>query len=112
MQLNYGIHNNYSETKLPFTPGGYWDYLEDGMYEFDGERYCVLIPNAPLEHGIRLENWLPQYAINWDIWRHFRFDITERVFAADLHERIGDYAVFYPGPLHGNTVDGHNRGAI
>lgn len=95
-----------------YRPDGTYNYIEDGWYEFDGERYCVLIPNAALEHGIRLEDWLPQYAINWDIFDHFHMTVAERVYAADLHARIGDFAVFYPGPLHGNTVDGHNRGAL
>jgi hypothetical protein len=82
------------------------------MYEFDGEKYCVLIPNAPLEKGIRLEDWLPQYPINWNIFHDFHIEISERIKAADVHAQIGDYAVFYPGPLAGNTVEGHNRGPI
>jgi hypothetical protein len=93
-------------------PDGTYNYVEDGMYEFDGEKYCVLIPNAPLEKGIRLENWLPQYQINWNIFRDFHIETIERIHAADVHQKIGDYAVFYPGPLAGNTVEGHNRGPI
>jgi len=93
-------------------PDGTYNYIEDGMYEFDGEKYCVLIPNAPLEKGIRLENWLPQYQINWNIFRDFHIETIERIHAADVHAKIGDYAVFYPGPLAGNTVEGHNRGPI
>ena len=93
-------------------PDGTYNYVEDGMYEFDGEKYCVLIPNAPLEKGIRLENWLPQYQIRWNIFRDFHIEMIERIHAADVHTKIGDYAVFYPGPLAGNTVEGHNRGPI
>jgi len=98
---------------------GYWinddgtyNYLDDGWYEFEGERYCVLVPNMPLEHGIRLEDWLPHYPIRWDIWKDFRIDQEERDFADSIHAKIGDYAVFYPGPLGGNTENGHNRGAL
>jgi hypothetical protein len=93
-------------------PDGTYNYIEDGMYEFNGEKYCVLIPNRTLEQGIRLEDWLPQYPIRWDIFHDFHIEIQERIQAADVHQQIGDYAVFYPGPLAGNTVEGHNRGPI
>jgi hypothetical protein len=93
-------------------PDGTYDYIDDGMYDFGGERYCVLIPNAALERGERLESWLPHYAIDWNIFDHFRITNGEREFADNLHARIGDYAVFYPGPLAGNTEDGHNRNAL
>src|SRR5712671_6160112 len=29
-----------------YHPSGRYNYLEDGLYTFDGEQYCVLIPNA------------------------------------------------------------------
>ena len=98
-----------------FRPDGTYNYIEDGWYEFDGagtEKYCVLIPNAALEHGIRLEDWLPHYEINWNIWRHFKIDYIERVHAQEVYDQIGPFCVFYPGPLNGNTRDGHNRNAI
>src|SRR5882672_3081276 len=82
MRINYGILNTRGEHYIPFTPGGYWDYIEDGMYEFEGERYCVLIPNAPLERGIRLEQWLPHHAIDWDIFSRFRITSKERAYGA------------------------------
>ena len=112
MQLNYGIHREYDEKRPPFTPGGYWDYLEDGMYDFKGEKFCVLIPNAPLERGIRLENWLPQYSINWDIFSHFRVSPAELAYGRMVRSKLGPFAVFYPGPLHGNTIEGHNRNML
>jgi hypothetical protein len=98
----------------PLThPDGTYNYIEDAMYEFEGERYIVLVPNRALEQGIRLEDWLPQYEINWDIWKDFHIDFIERTHAADVHEKMGrDFCVFYPGPLAGNTVEGHNRGPI
>jgi hypothetical protein len=95
-----------------FTKQGFYNYLDDGWYEFEGTKYCILIPNATLERGERLETWLPQYAIRWNIFDDFRITDDERSFATQLHARIGDYAVFYPGPLAGNTEDGHNRNAL
>ena len=112
MRLNYGIHHNNGTDRPPFTPGGYWDYIEDGWYEFAGERYCVLIPNAPLERGIRLEKWLPQYSIDWDIFRHFRISLQEQAYGKMVRSKIGPYAVFYPGPIEGNTREGHNRNML
>ena len=112
MRLNYGLLNNYGVDKPPFTPGGYWDYIEDGMYDFKGETYCVLIPNAPLERGIRLENWLPHYQINWNIFDDFQITSKERAYGAMVRSKVGPYAVFYPGPLHGNTIEGHNRNML
>jgi hypothetical protein len=94
------------------TPEGYYNYIPDGMYRFDKDHCCALIPNATLERGQRLESWLPQYDINWDIWKDFRIPWWERYKARVLKEAIGDYVVFYPGPLHGNTTGGHNRGSI
>ena len=98
----------------PLThPDGTYNYIEDGRYTFDDEPYIVLIPNRSLEQGIRLEDWLPHYPIRWSIFDDFRLTITERVQAADIHRNIGrDFAVFYPGPLAGNTVEGHNRGPL
>jgi hypothetical protein len=93
-------------------PDGTYNYIEDGDYTFDGEHYIALVPNRTLEQGIRLEDWLPHHAINWNIFESFRIDIGERIYAAAIHEKLGDYAVFYPGPLAGNTVEGHNRGPI
>lgn len=112
MRLNYGLLHNYGVDRPPFTPGGYWDYIEDGMYEFAGERYCVLIPNAPLERGIRLEQWLPQYDIDWDIFSRFRLTSKEIAYGNMVRAKVGPYAVFYPGPLGGNTLEGHNRNML
>ena len=110
MRLNHSLHMPYTDSRPPFTPGGYWDYLQpDGWYEFEGERYCVLIPNAPLERGIRLEQWLPQYSMNWDIFSRFRITAPERAYAQMIRAKLGPFAVFYPGPLDGNTLEGHNR---
>jgi len=105
---SFNIHRDGSW----FNKDGTYNYVEDGWYEFGSERYCVLVPNAPLERGERLETWLPHYAINWDIFDDFRITSAERKYADSLSASIGPYAVFYPGPLNGNTEDGHNRNAL
>lgn len=91
---------------------GCYNYLEDGRYDVAGESVCVLIPNAALEHGIRLEDWLPQYSINWEIFADFHLSPTEVAFGDSLHASLGEFACFYPGPLSGNTHNGHNRNGI
>ena len=96
----------------PVRPDGCYNYLEDGWYDYDGDRYCVLIPNETLERGERLESWLPHYAIDWSIFDEFRIDPAERTIADNLTSRLGPYVVFYPGPLFGNTTNGHNRNAL
>ena len=95
-----------------FRPDGCWNYIEDGNYLFNGEQYTVLIPNAALERGERLESWLPHYPIRWDIFDDFLIHPHERNFAAAVTLPLGPYCVFYPGPLGGNTVEGHNRGML
>jgi hypothetical protein len=106
----YSVH-----PKVAVSPEGYYNYIEDGMYNFPDktgwkmERVCALMPNGPLERGIRLENWLPQYEINWDIWKDFIIDELDHLTTSLIPR---DYAVFYLGPLTGNTTDGHNRGPL
>lgn len=92
-------------------PCGFYNYISDGLYTFDGEPCCALMPNGPLERGIRLEDWLPQYEINWDIFQRFHLLQKEQRVGGDLRDQ-GDYAVFYIGPLEGNTRNGHNRGPL
>lgn len=90
---------------------GHYRYIADGPTDWDQIDY-VLMPNAPLERGIRLENWLPQYATNWNIMDDFMLSQKEVDFAKELKEKLGSYIVFYLGPEGGNTGAGHNRGPI
>lgn len=94
------------------SPEGFYNYLPDGLYKFHDGTYCALMPNSPLERGIRLEAWLPQYPIDWNIFDHFQITPPERLVAETLQSKLGEYVVFYPGPLNGNTRDGHNRGPL
>jgi len=107
MRVNYAILND-----PPVRKDGCYNYIEDGWYDFYGERYCALIPNAALEHGTRLEQWLPQYAIDWRIFRDFQLTPRERSYGKEVRRRTGPFVVFYPGPLSGNTIEGHNRNML
>lgn len=103
-------------TRPQVSPEGYYNYIEDGWHEFargDGiERVCALMPNGPLERGVRLEDWLPHYKIRWNIFDDFRISLAERDLAMAVKTQYGPYAVFYLGPLAGNTTSGHNRGPL
>lgn len=87
---------------------GRYNYINDGwMPEMPG--VFALMPNQPLERGIRLEEWLPDYQTNWAIVNDFNFADAEREVAETMRERCGSYIVFFMGSLIANTVDGHNR---
>lgn len=92
---------------------GRYNYIRDGWRHIDThEAAYVLMPNHPLERGIALGDWLPQFECNWDIAKHFKFREEEILDADRLHAVIGDYAVFFMGSLASNTTSGHNRGTI
>jgi len=71
----------------------------------------VLIPNGALERGTRLEAWLPEYEIDWDICRQLKTTPAEQHTANDLLED-GPYVVFFFGSTEGNTTAGHNKDAL
>ncbi len=103
---------------------GYYRYLPDGPPDqFSGpyaetgiERYpgidYVLMPNAPLERGIRLEDWLPEFKTDWDLMKQFRWTAEEVAWMFDTAPRFGPYVVFFMGSLGSNTTAGHNRGPL
>lgn len=94
---------------------GHYIYIPDGWISpyWDLEnKYYALMPNAPLERGIRLENWLPEFEIDWNISSEFKFYPHEIEYAHNLKKRIGEYCVFYLGPYRGNMYEGHNRNCI
>lgn len=92
-----------------FTSEGYWNYIPDGW--MDDIQAFALMPNATLERGKRLEEWLPSYAIDWGTMDEFRFTPEEETLGEKFASG-GKYAVFYPGPTDGNTLSGHNRGPL
>lgn len=98
------------DTANPATAEGYWNYLADGR-SAGIDAYC-LMPNAALERGVRLEDWLPEYECDWGTMGAFRFLPEEERYAEQLRFNIGAYAVFYLGPEAGNTTAGHNRGGL
>jgi ADP-heptose:LPS heptosyltransferase len=90
----------------PTDEKGRYNYVPDGLR--NGLHY--LVPNAALEKGVRLEDWLTDVPIDWDIMAQFDWSGTER--AASLAEVYAPFVAFYLGPLAGNTVEGHNRGPL
>lgn len=94
---------------------------EEGRYNYVGTGFAnlpklgltyILMPNQPLERGIRLEQWMPDFETNWNCIDKFRFYTDEVELANNLHKEIGDYAVFFMGSLLANTTQGHNRNGI
>jgi hypothetical protein len=98
--------------KKPVDELGRYNYIPTGWTKYGGEDLYVMIPNGHLERGFRLEWWLPQHEINWDIMKDFSITDEERKPVKEIKDQIGDYAVFYIGPLRGNTEEGHNRGPL
>jgi len=90
------------------TKEGYYRYLPDGSTDYQGID-CVLLPNAALERGIRLEDWLPQFTINWNVMDSFRFRDEETREAEKIES---PYVVFFMGSLDGNGIAGHNRDSV
>ncbi len=87
----------------PTNNRGRYRYLSDGVKG----AYHYLMPNAVLENGRRLEEWLPEVPIDWNVIDHFDWDGTER--GRDIGRGLPPFAAFYLGPEIGNTSEGHNR---
>ncbi len=96
---------------VPADENGYYRYIDSGPNSVEGVDW-TLIPNSPMERGIRLEDWLPEYKTNWDLMNHFHFTQPSMKRSMDIQEVVGDFCVFYLGPLMGNTREGHNRNSI
>jgi hypothetical protein len=97
---------------MPESPvaDGYYRYLPDGPADLPDIDF-VMMPNAPLERGIRLENWLPELETNWNIMDDFHFTDKEKELSKSYNES-GPYAVFFLGSEASNTYAGHNRSGI
>jgi hypothetical protein len=90
---------------------GRYRYIDDGDTSF-APGWFPLVPNAPLERGERLETWFPDDEIDWTIMKKWTNTAAETELAANLTKFAGRYAIIYPGPLAGNTTEGHNRGPM
>jgi hypothetical protein len=91
---------------------GHYIYIPDGWTHYCGLEYYAMMPNGPLERGTRLEDWLPQFDIDWTTAQQFRFEQDELDYAANFKRTVGEYCIFYLGPFRGNMFEGHNRGSL
>jgi len=87
---------------------GHYVYIPDGPTDSLPVDF-VCMPNPVLERGDRLERWLPEYEINWDVMDEFFFKASEIKEAESYQD---NFVVFYMGMLSSNTTDGHNRGPL
>jgi ADP-heptose:LPS heptosyltransferase len=87
----------------PTNSRGRYNYVSDGLR---GE-YHYLIPNTVLETGARLEQWLPDFKIDWDLFNDFSWDNTAR--GTTLGRGLSPFVAFYLGPEAGSASEGHNR---
>ena len=95
----------------PADRDGYYRYRPDGWGTACALEAYWLVPNTPLERGIRLEKWLPEYETNWHIGSEFLFKPSELEFAKSLHADLGPYAVFYlSSEINNSAQASHNRG--
>jgi hypothetical protein len=90
---------------------GYYRYIPDGPNVVPGIDY-VLVSNTPLERGIRLEDWLPQYETKWNIIDDFQFNFGELRKAEQFKKQYGEFVVFFMSSESGNGRAGHNRNGI
>lgn len=86
-------------------------YLPTGPSDLKGID-LQLVPNRSLEEGKRLEEWLPQYEVNWRVMDDWRFTVREVRDADTLASNLGPFVVFFMASLAGNTEAGHNRGPL
>ncbi len=92
---------------------GRYNYLPDGDGVYGGRKVLCLMPNGPLERGIRLEDWLPDVETDWNVMRR-DFLLSLEEMAQVEHEAMCPYVVCYLGPQRANVPggEGHNRGGI
>jgi len=91
---------------------GHYVYISDGWKEAYGHKIFTMMPNGPLERGVKLADWLPEYPIDWGTPKEFLFTEQEEKFADTILKENGPYCTFYLGPLDGNLGMGHNRGQL
>lgn len=94
---------------------GRYRYIDDGKPSFQlmDDVDFVAIPNGVLEYGTRLEDWLPEYPINWSLFNGFILPELYEPYLSNIPQT--DYVVFFMGALgcnHPEGVAGHNHGAL
>lgn len=91
---------------------GFFRYVDDGATNFTGVDF-VMIPNSALEKGVRLEDWLPEYDVDWDFAKkNILFSEQERELAESFVRETGPFIAVYMSSMGSNTFSGHNRGPI
>jgi FkbM family methyltransferase len=105
-------HTDLRITEADFiTPGGEFNYAPS-QPSWHNRFDWLLQVNGHLERGQRIEDWLPDLAIDWNLMERFRWSNKALETAAAVQQQYGDYCVFYTGPESGNTTAGHNRGGL
>lgn len=96
----------------PADANGHYRYIPDGPNngKYRGIDYAML-PNAPLEKGIPLDQWLPELETNWNIMDDFQWTNKEIDFAKAFAKEHGEYVIFFMASEGSNTNSGHNRNA-
>ena len=99
----------------PAGDDGIYRYIPDGPTdEYPGVDF-VAIANRALDRGVRLEDWLPEYATNWSVFDGLRIDASERIYAHAIERSRGitaGYVVMFHSSVAGNTHSGWNRGSL
>lgn len=79
---------------------------QPGWHNFD----WLLQANTHLEDGHRLEDWMPDFPIDWEIMKRRKVDLKDENHASNFAALHGDYIVVYAGSSRSNSIDNHNRG--
>jgi ADP-heptose:LPS heptosyltransferase len=95
-----------SSPVCPTNTRGRYSYLADGIR---GPHH-FLVANAVLEDGRRIEEWQPQYPVDWKVIDEFDWRNTER--GTKVGRSLFPFIAFYLGPERGNVDEGHNRGFL
>src|SRR6266436_2136327 len=117
--VTWALHKVQS-VRDKFDPGGRIDIsLVGGSHQIDSRAldfvrrfdFVTSVNMRPFEIHADGYHYHPTGCYNYiqDGW--WEFD-DERAYGLKLRDTLRRYAVFYPGPLHGNTEDGHNRNAL
>jgi FkbM family methyltransferase len=93
--------------------------LSDGCFNYAPsqpawhDRYdWFLQANGHLEHGRRLEEWLPDLPIDWQVASRFRFHPHDEAAARQFAAESGPFLLCFAASTPANTVAGHNRGPL